>query len=249
MMKKKIVLFLLVITLVVQPFSLNFTLAKENSSFLEEDCVKCERVEDLNLQKQEVVNDPQIINAIKKSLRNTTKFVESSYKHSDFDWKNVEFLDYGEKKNGVMVPFKKNSDNLDVRLLTAYNKSNQQVSEILIMRSVLTGEKVETSYIDLLNDKEFVNLVIDAKTLELIDVEVSDDTQTGLIQVNEASAAYYPSRVVSCIKKYWNRAPSWMKNFCTGACGSVIFGGNAFGAAMCASCLGASAMSCLISEA
>lgn len=246
-MNKKIVLFLLSIIVILQPLSLNFTFAAEKSVSLEDEC-GCEKKEVLNLKESGIIKDTKVINNVKKSLRNNTDFAHSKYKQSDFDWKSAEYLNYGEEKNGLIVPFKKNSENFDVRLLTAYNKSNQEVSEILIMTSILTGDTVKTSYMEL-NGEEFVNFIIDAKTLELIDVKVSkNDDVTNLINVNKAAASY-PSRVVDCVKDYWNRASGGVKTFCSAACGSVIFGGNALSVAMCASCLGASAMSCLIKEA
>lgn len=249
-MKKKIALFTLILLLCLQPmtFNKNISLAKETNYSLEENCNKCSNKDLLTLNETGKLNDRKVINNIKENLKNNEKFRGSIYKQTDFDWSTAEFFDYGENKNGLIVSHKKNDDKADIRLLTAYDKITHEVSEIFIMESIAKGDQFSTSFIDL-NGEEFVNLTTDMKTAEVIDVEVpQDEIDMGLLTINEVSAGY-TSRVVNCVKSYWKNSSSLTQTFCSGACGSVIFGGNAFGVAMCASCLGASALTCLIEEA
>jgi hypothetical protein len=249
-MKKKLALFIFILLISLQPLSFNgnLGLAKEIQYSSTENCNECAKKDILTLEKTGKISNQKVINNVKESLRNAGEFKESIYKQSDFDWNNGEFLDYGENKNGLIVSYKKNDENIDIRLLTAYDNTTYEVSEILIMKSVAEGSQFKTSYTNL-NGEEFVNFTTDMKTSQIIDVETAqEETNTSLLTINKASANYF-SKVGNCIISYWNNASWFTQTFCTGACGSVIFGGNAFGVAMCASCLGASALSCLISQA
>jgi len=250
-MKKKITLFTLILLLCLQPitFNSNISLAKETIDPLEESCKECANNDVLTLNETGKLKNQKVIDNIKESLINTNNFRESVYIPSDFDWDTAEFLDYGENKNGLIISYRKNDDKTDIRLLTAYDKITQEISEIIIMESVVSGDQFTTSFRDLYGEN-FVDFTVDMETSEIIDVKISqDESNIGLFTINKASANGYFSRVVECIKSYWKNATELTKAFCSGACGSVIFGGNPFGAAMCASCLGGSALSCLIKEA
>jgi len=250
-MKKKITLFTLILLLCLQPitFNSNISLAKETIDPLEESCKECANNDVLTLNETGKLKNQKVIDNIKESLINTNNFRESVYIPSDFDWDTAEFLDYGENKNGLIISYRKNDDKTDIRLLTAYDKITQEISEIIIMESVVSGDQFTTSFRDLYGEN-FVDFTVDMETSEIIDVKISqDESNIGLFTINKASANGYFSRVVECIKSYWKNASELTKAFCSGACGSVIFGGNPFGAAMCASCLGGSALSCLIKEA
>lgn len=242
-MKKKIALFILVLLISLQPlaFTDNSSLAQEIQSPSTENCNSCTNKDPdtLPLKNTGIISDKKVINNIKKSLRNTEVFKTSNYKQGDFDWNNVEFLDYGENKNGLMVSYKKNDEKIDIRLLTAYDTNSLEISEIFVMKSIADNDQFKTTYTNL-NGEEFVNFTVDMKTSEIIDVEVSKEQNI---------TRGYGSRVVDCVISYWKNASGFTQTFCSGACGSVIFGGNAFGVAMCASCLGASALTCLIEEA
>lgn len=250
-MKKKITLFTLILLLCLQPitFNSNISLAKETIDPSEESCKECANKDVLTLNETGKLKNQNVIDNIKESLINTSNFRECVYIPSDFDWETAEFLDYGENKNGLIISYRKNDDKTDIRLLTAYDKITQEISEIIIMESVASGNQFTTSFMDLYGEN-FVDFTVDMETSEIIDVKISqDESNIGLFTINKASANGYFSRVVECIKSYWKNASELTKAFCSGACGSVIFGGNPFGAAMCASCLGGSALSCLIKEA
>lgn len=243
MKKKFAILVIMIFSLVMQPFSINVSAKDENKLSLN-DC-DCNKKEELKVKNTEKLNNNKVINNVKKSLREKEEFKSSLYKQSDFDWKNVEVIDFDKEKEGIMVPYKKNNATTDIRLLTAYDETTHEVTDFIIMKSVLKGEKIETSYLSLSNE-EAVTLTIDVNTNKVVDLEIPSDKETeSLITVKKASAGY-TDKVVKCVKNYWKDASGITKTVCSSACTSIIFGGNGVGVAICASCLGAYAMVCLI---
>lgn len=245
-MKKKLVFIaIIVFSIIIQPFSLNYEAFAKNIEKDELSDCGCNKEEELNVKDTGVFKNEKVINNVKKSLRNKEESKQSAYKQGDFNWKNVEYLDFDKDKEGLMVPYKKNNSSTDIRLLTAYDKKNNEITDIIIMKSILKGENIKTSYSSLLNDVA-VTLTIDTNTNQVIDVNIPDNKEAvGLIKLSKASAGYKDD-TVNCLKTYWSNATGFTKTVCSAACGSAIFGGNPLSYTVCASCLGAYAMVCLI---
>ncbi|MEY9972490.1 hypothetical protein ABH966_002865 [Lysinibacillus sp. RC46] len=158
-MKKKLIFLVMVMFLALQPLSANLdgALAKEDDVNNNNDC-GCSQKVPLQMEKAGFLNNNLVINDVKEDLDIAEKFNHSEYNKDDFDWKNTEFMDFGKDKDGLMIPYKQNNENLDIRLLTAYDKTSGEVSDdFIIMKSVLNIEnkEIEVTY-STLNDEKVV---------------------------------------------------------------------------------------------
>lgn len=135
-MKKKLILFVMIMLLAFQPLSVNLgALAKETNEH--NDCNSCSQQAPLQIEKNGFLNNSVVVNEVKEDLDIAEKFTHSEYSREDFDWQNTEYMDYGKNKDGLMIPYKKNNESFDIRLLTTYDKTTGEVGEFIIMKSML----------------------------------------------------------------------------------------------------------------
>ncbi|MEY2372371.1 hypothetical protein [Lysinibacillus capsici] len=246
-MKKKLIFFVMVMFLAFQPLSVNLgALAKEKNETT--DCNSCSQQAPLQIEKNGFLNDSVVVNEVKQDLDIAENFTHSEYSREDFDRQNTEYMDYGKNKDGLMIPYKKNNESFDIRLLTTYDKTTGEVGEFIIMKSTLDVEnnEINVTYATL-NNEDMLGMTIEASTNKVIDKQVyfDENSEVSLLSTNSAKAGYW-SDSWECLKNYWYDAPELTKQICSAACASVIFGGNVVGAVACASCLGSHVMVCLI---
>ncbi|WP_241747225.1 hypothetical protein [Lysinibacillus sphaericus] len=242
-MKKKLIFLVMIMFLALQPLSVNLegAIAKEIGE--NNDCNSCSQKLPLQMEQAGFLKNNLVINDVKEDLDIAENFNHSEYNKDDFDWKNIEFMDFGKDKDGLMIPYKQNNENFDIRLLTAYDKTTGEVSDdFIIMKSVLDIEnnEIEVTY-STLNDEKVVGMTLDVGTNEVIDKKIYNE-----VSPTDSGEAGYWSDTWDCLKNAWKNAPELTKELCSAACLSVIFGGNIVGIVTCASCLGAQAMVCLI---
>ncbi|EON70381.1 hypothetical protein [Lysinibacillus sphaericus] len=242
-MKKKLLFLLMVMFLAFQPLSVNLDRAFAKEKGENNDCNSCSQKLPLPMEKAGLLKNNIVIHDVKEDLDIAEKFSHSEYNKDDFDWENTEFLDFGKDKDGLMIPYKQNNENFDIRLLTAYDKTNGEVSnDFIIMKSILDIEnnEIEITY-STLNDEKIVGMTLEVGTNEIIERKIYNE-----VSPTDSGTAGYWSDTWDCLKNAWKNAPELTKQLCSAACLSVIFGGNIVGAVTCASCLGAQAMVCLI---
>lgn len=233
----------MVLFLSIQPFSLSS--GDDNSALATQtdDC-SCSNKSELKVKSSGKFKNNKVLNSVKSTLDKEYKNNKSTYKKNDFDWKSSEFVSFGQGKDGLLIPSKKNSSKEDIRLITAYEKKTGKVDSFILMVSTLEDNEMNVVYTTL-NGEKIVGLDINAQTNEIEDKSIYNEQESTILSMNKASAGY-GSDVVKCLKTKWKTANSFTKTVCTGACSSVVFGGNAIGATVCASCLGAYAMVCLL---
>lgn len=244
-MKQKLVMFLMILILAFQPFSIDLKGSSALANTDNEENCGCSSESELKVKETGVFKDQKVLNNIKKELQQEWKSNNSLHKTSEFDWNNSEFVSFGKEKEGLMFPAKANNEEKDVRLVTVYDKNTGEVEDFTLVVSTLAGEEMKVKYTTLM-DEDIVGLTIDTETNEIEEREVyNEKNEFSLISQNKASASW-ASDTVDCLKSKWRTANKFTQYVCGGACSSVVFGGNVIGATVCASCLGAYAMVCTI---
>ncbi len=114
---KYLILFIAVVVLLVQPYSINtkvFQDLTENnlaSAKEKEDCGCSSGNTNLSLKGYERVKDNKLINSLKDAIKKLNKDGVSEYKQGDFKWQDISKLNFDEETMfGITVPLK----NIDI---------------------------------------------------------------------------------------------------------------------------------------
>ena len=198
-------------------------------------------------------NSGKLINSLKNSIKELNKDGKSEYKQSDFDWKYMSKIDYGEEtKYGITVPLKNLDLNKDAYLFTRYDDSNKELGNSIIIETSKIDEENYNTLFKTLSNEEVVGLEINTTDGIAKKVINEENKQFDSLQQNIAAEEVFPDgttagyweNVRKCLYKKWDGFPREWKWLCGTSC-ALFLGGNLFLGSVCIGCLGPLAVACL----
>ncbi|KAF0816109.1 MULTISPECIES: hypothetical protein [Cytobacillus] len=186
------------------------------------------------------VEDTTVINNFKSQYNQWESLGVTYYNTNEFNWNEVTLTKYENGDSSLVVPSTKleQGGNL-VFLMAGYSVEDGEILNPILME------------IDPQENDERPS--VEYKTLDNVAVAgflfSEDGEYLEKIEYPDNQVNGYWNDVAKCIKNSWSKIPSWLRTVCSSACFSVVFGGNIWGAAVCAGCLGGHVMHCMMSNA